>query len=152
LTSTSRNPGAQKGLRRPVVVLRTVRAEEWLPFACLVFVTSLQSLDPDQMEAATIDGANPCQRFWYLILPHLGRSIAVVVMIEMICLLGIFAEIFTTTGGGPGNETTNLAFLIFKQALMDFDVGIASAGALLAVVLASIATAFLIRLVGKNLD
>ena len=54
-------------------------------------------------------------------------------MIEMIFLMSVFAEIFTTTGGGPGNESTNLAFLIFKQALMNFDVGVASAGALFAV-------------------
>jgi sorbitol/mannitol transport system permease protein len=127
-------------------------AWQWLPFACLIFITSLQSLDRDQMEAAGMDGANPFQKFWYLTLPHLGRPIAVVVMIEMIFLLSVFAEIFTTTGGGPGNESTNVAFLIFKQALMNFDVGVASAGALFAVVLANIAAVFLIRLIGKNLD
>lgn len=125
---------------------------QWLPFACLIFITSLQSLDREQMEAARMDGANATQRFWYLTLPHLGRPIAVVVMIEMIFLMSVFAEIFTTTGGGPGNDSTNLAFLIFKQALMNFDVGVASAGALFAVVLANIAAAFLIRMVGKNLD
>ena len=127
-------------------------AWQWLPFACLIFITSLQSLDRDQMEAAGMDGANPLQKFWFLTLPHLGRPIAVVVMIEMIFLLSVFAEIFTTTGGGPGNESTNLAFLIFKQALMNFDVGVASAGALFAVLLANIAAVFLIRLIGKNLD
>jgi sorbitol/mannitol transport system permease protein len=125
---------------------------QWLPFACLIFITSLQSLDQDQMEAAGMDGANPLQKFWYLTLPHLARPIAVVVMIEMIFLMSVFAEIFTTTGGGPGNESTNVAFLIFKQALMNFDVGVASAGALFAVVLANIAAIFLIRLIGKNLD
>ena len=125
---------------------------QWLPFACLIFITSLQSLDRDQMEAAGMDGANALQKFWFLTLPHLGRPIAVVVMIEMIFLLSVFAEIFTTTGGGPGNESTNVAFLIYKQALMNFDVGVASAGALFAVVLANIAAVFLIRMIGKNLD
>ena len=125
---------------------------QWLPFACLIFITSLQSLDTDQMEAAGMDGANALQKFWFLTLPHLGRPIAVVVMIEMIFLMSVFAEIFTTTAGGPGNESTNVAFLIFKQALMNFDVGVASAGALFAVVLANNAAVFLIRLIGKNLD
>ncbi len=125
---------------------------QWLPFACLIFITSLQSLDADQMEAAGMDGANALQKFWFLTLPHLGRPIAVVVMIEMIFLMSVFAEIFTTTGGGPGNESTNVAFLIFKQALMNFDVGVASAGALFAVVLANVAAVFLIRMIGKNLD
>jgi sorbitol/mannitol transport system permease protein len=136
----------------PLLSVIIMVAWQWLPFACLIFITSLQSLDRDQMEAAGMDGANAFQKFWFLTLPHLGRPIAVVVMIEMIFLMSVFAEIFTTTGGGPGNESTNVAFLIFKQALMNFDVGVASAGALFAVVLANIAAVFLIRMIGKNLD
>ena len=137
---------------QPLLSVILMVSWQWLPFACLIFITSLQSLDQDQMEAAGMDGANPLQKFWYLTLPHLGRPIAVVVMIEMIFLMSVFAEIFTTTGGGPGNESTNVAFLIYKQALMNFDVGVASAGALFAVVLANIAAVFLIRMIGKNLD
>jgi sorbitol/mannitol transport system permease protein len=136
----------------PLFSVIVMVAWQWLPFACLIFITSLQSLDRDQMEAAGMDGANALQKFWFLTLPHLGRPIAVVIMIEMIFLMSVFAEIFTTTGGGPGNASTNLAFLIFKQSLMNFDVGVASAGALFAVVLANIAAVFLIRMIGKNLD
>ena len=136
----------------PLFSVIVMVAWQWLPFACLIFITSLQSLDRDQMEAAGMDGATALQKFWFLTLPHLGRPIAVVIMIEMIFLMSVFAEIFTTTGGGPGNESTNVAFLIFKQALMNFDVGVASAGALFAVVLANIAAVFLIRMIGKNLD
>jgi sorbitol/mannitol transport system permease protein len=136
----------------PLLSVILIVAWQWLPFACLIFITSLQSLDRDQMEAAGMDGANALQKFWHLTLPHLARPIAVVVMIEMIFLIGIFAEIFTTTGGGPGNASTNLTFLIFKQSLMNFDVGVASAGALFAVILANIVAVFLIRAIGKNLD
>lgn len=127
-------------------------AWQWLPFACLIFITSLQSLDREQMEAARMDGANAFQRFGYLTMPHLGRPMAVVIMIEMIFLLSVFAEIAITTNGGPGNESTNLTYMIFKQSLMNFDVGVASAGALFAVVLANIVAVFLIRIIGKNLD
>ncbi|MEY4884126.1 MAG: hypothetical protein RIS34_1980 [Pseudomonadota bacterium] len=127
-------------------------AWQWLPFATLIFMTALQSMNREQIEASRMDGANYVQQLRYLYLPHLGRSIAVVVMIEMIFLLSVFAEIYTTTGGGPGDASTNVAFLIFKQALLNFDAGVASAGALFAVVLANIAAVFLIRMVGKNLD
>ena len=127
-------------------------AWQWLPFATLIFMTALQSLNREQLEAARMDGATWLQQLRYMVLPHLGRSVAVVVMIELIFLLSVFAEIFTTTGGGPGDASTNVAFLIFKQALMNFDAGVASAGALFAVVLANIASVFLIRMVGKNLD
>ncbi len=125
---------------------------QWLPFATLIFMTSLQSMDREQLEASRMDGANFLQQFRYLYIPHLGRSVAVVVMIELIFLLSVFAEIYTTTGGGPGDASTNVAFLIFKQALLNFDAGVASAGALFAVVLANIAGIFMIRMVGKNLD
>jgi len=127
-------------------------AWQWLPFATLIFMTALQSMNREELEAARMDGANWLQQLRYLVIPHLGRSIAVVIMIEMIFLMSVFAEIYTTTGGGPGDASTNVAFLIFKQALLNFDAGVASAGALFAVVLANIAAVFLIRLIGKNLD
>ena len=136
----------------PLLSVIVMVAWQWLPFACLIFMTSLQSLDREQMEAARMDGAGPFQRFVYLVLPHLARPMAVVIMIEMIFLLSVFAEIAITTNGGPGNESTNLTYMIFKQSLMNFDVVVASAGALFAVVLANIVAAFLIRIIGKNLD
>ncbi len=86
-----------------------------------------------------------------LTLPHLARPIAVVLMIETIFLLSVFAEIFTTTSGGPGYESTNLAYLIYNQALLQFDVGMASAGGLIAVLIANIAAIVLVRMIGKNL-
>jgi len=136
----------------PLLSVVIMVAWQWLPFATLIFMTALQSMNREQIEAARMDGANYLQQLRYLYLPHLSRSVAVVVMIELIFLLSVFAEIYTTTGGGPGDASTNVAFLIFKQALLNFDAGVASAGALFAVVLANIAAAFMIRLVGKNLD
>jgi len=125
---------------------------QWLPFACLIFITSLQSMDREQLEAARMDGANAWQRFWHLTLPHLARPVAVVIMIEMIFLLSVFAEIAITTSGGPGNASTNFTYLIYKQSLINFDVGTASSGALFAIIFANIVAIFLMRIVGKNLD
>ena len=124
---------------------------QWLPFACLIFMTALQSMDQEQLEAAGMDGASYLQKLRYLTIPHLWRAVAVVLMIEMIFLLSIFAEIFTTTGGGPGFETTTITFMIYQQALQSYDIGAASAGALFAVLLANIAAFFLMRVIGKNL-
>ena len=75
---------------------------QWIPFATLILLTSLQSVDKDQIEASKIDGANQLQIFRYVTLPHLLRPIAIVILIETIFLLTIFAEIFVTTTGGPG--------------------------------------------------
>ena len=135
----------------PLFSIIMIVSWQWLPFAILLLMTALQSLDQEQQEAARLDGAGPWALFWHLTRPHLARPIAVVVMIETIFLLSLFAEIFTTTGGGPGYETTNLAYLIYSQALLKFDVGLASAGGLIAVILANIAAFFLVRVVGKSL-
>ena len=106
----------------------------------------------EQKEAAEMDGAGAFRSSSTSPLPHLARPITVVIMIETIFLLTVFAEIFVTTDGGPGLQTTNLAFLIYPQALLQFDVGNASAGGMVAVVIANIVAFFLVRIVGRNLE
>ncbi len=136
----------------PLAAIIVIVSWEWLPYALLVLLTAIQSLDAEQKEAARVDGAGIFAQFFYITLPHLARAIGVVVMIETIFLLTVFAEIFVTTSGGPGNASTNLAYLIFRRALLDFDVGGASAGGMVAVVLANIVAFFLIRSVAKQLE
>ena len=94
---------------------------------------------------ATLFGATPID--WFTNAPLFA-----VILIETIFLLTVFAEIFVTTGGGPGLQTTNIAFLIYSQALIQFDVGNASAGGLVAVVIANIVAFFLVRIIGRNLE
>ena len=136
----------------PMLSVILIVSWEWLPFAALILLTALQSLDEEQKEAASLDGAGAFSYFFYIVLPHIARAITVVILIETIFLLGIFAEIYVTTSGGPGVATTNIPFLVYKQALLDFDVGGASAGGIVAVILANIVAVFLMRIVGKNLE
>ncbi len=136
----------------PLTSIILIVSWQWLPFATLILLTALQSLDEDQMEAAEMDGASWWWRFYFITLPHLGRAITVVILIETIFLLSVFAEILVTTSGGPGYESTNITYLIYTQALLQFDVGGASAGGIVAVILANIVAIFLIRLIGKNLE
>ena len=136
----------------PMTAIIMIVAWQWLPFATLILLTALQSQDEEQKEAAEMDGAGALSTFIHLTLPHLARPITVVILIETIFLLTVFAEIFVTTGGGPGLQTTNIAFLIYSQALIQYDVGSASAGGLVAVVIANIIAFFLVRVVGRNLE
>ena len=136
----------------PLTSVVIIVAWQWLPFAFLILLTALQSLDEETREAANIDGAGPVTTFLFIELPHMGRAIAVVVMIETIFLLGIFAEIYVTTSGGPGFATTNLTFLIYQRALLAFNVGSASAAGVIAIILANVLSVFLVRAMGKRLD
>lgn len=123
---------------------------QWLPFATLILLTAIQSLDSEQLEAAEMDGAPHLKRFWFIVLPHLSRAITIVILIQTIFLLSIFAEIFVTTGGAFGTKT--LTYLIFQRVLESQNVGLGSAGGVYAIILANIVAIFLMRIVGKNLD
>jgi len=136
----------------PLASVIAIVSWEWLPFALLILLTAVQSLDHEQREAARMDGAGVVAQFFFITLPHLSRAISVVVMIETIFLLTVFAEIFVTTSGGPGNATTNLAFLIYARALLQYDVGGASAGGVVAIVLANIVAYFLVRSIARRLE
>lgn len=136
----------------PLASIIGIVAWQWLPFATLILLTAIQSLDSEQMEAAEIDGANPVQRFFFVTLPHLSRAITVVILIQTIFLLSIFAEILVTTNGGPGTASTNLTYLVYAESLLNFDVGEGSAGGVIAIILANIVAIFLMRAIGKNLD
>ncbi len=136
----------------PLLSVGIIVAWQWVPFATLILLTAMQSLDREQIEAARMDGAKAIARFRHIIVPHLARPVTVVVMIETIFLLGIFAEILVTTSGGPGDASTNLPYLVYKTALLQFDVGGGSAGGVIAIVLANIVAIFLVRTVARNLD
>ncbi|GAA2836907.1 sorbitol ABC transporter membrane protein /mannitol ABC transporter membrane protein [Aminobacter aminovorans] len=136
----------------PLFSIIIIVAWQWLPFATLILLTALQSLDGEQKEAAEMDGAGFVSRFIYLTIPHISRAVTVVILIQTIFLLGVYAEILVTTNGGPGYASTNLPFLIYRTALLGYDVGGASAGGIIAVILANIVAFFLMRAVGKNLD
>ena len=136
----------------PMLSVILIVSWQWLPFALLILLTAVQSLDHEQREAARMDGAGPLAQFAFITLPHMRRAITVVVMIETIFLLTVFAEIFVTTSGGPGNATTNLAFLIYARALLQFDVGGGSAGGVVAIILANVVAFFLVRSIAGRLE
>ncbi len=134
----------------PTFSLVLIVSWQWLPFATLILLTAIQSLDSEQMEAAEMDGAPVLKRFWFIVLPHLSRAITIVVLIQTIFLLSIFAEIFVTTGGAFGTRT--LTYLIFQRVVDSQNIGLGSAGGVYAIILANIVAIFLMRIVGKNLD
>ncbi len=136
----------------PLFSIILIVAWQWLPFATLILLTALQSLDQEQLEASEMDGAGFGSRFIHIVLPHMSRAITVVILIQTIFLLSVFAEILVTTNGGPGYASTNITYLVYAQSLLQFDVGGGSAGGIVAVILANIVAIFLMRMIGKNLE
>jgi sorbitol/mannitol transport system permease protein len=119
---------------------------QWTPFAVLILMTSLQSEDQQQKEAAILDGASRWSQFRFLTLPHLARPIAIVVMIQAIFHLSLYAEIEIVS---RGNGNKNLPYYIGE--LVNNNIGAASATGIFAVILANIVAIFLLRMLGKTL-
>jgi len=137
---------------RPCLAVILIVAWQWLPFATLILLTALQSQDEEQKEAAEMDGASA------LIDLHLPHAAAPGTAdhggdpdrndLPVDCVRRDIRD----DGRRPGLQTTNIAFLIYSQALIQYDVGNASAGGLVAVVIANIVAFFLVRIIGRNLE
>ena len=145
--------GAEKPLdwfaSAPLLSVIIIVSWQWLPYATLILLTSLQSMDQEQKDASEMDGAGSIAYFRYIVLPHLTRPITVVILIETIFLLNVFAEIKVTSVGGFAG---NLTYLVFSKLNDANDVGEAAAGGLIAVILANLISYSLVRIVGKNLE
>ena len=121
---------------RQYLPLRPDRPQEWVGFDNYVrFVTSSAFWPSVQATLVIVGGV---------------LLITVVIQIQTIFLLGIFAEILETTQGAFGSRT--LTYLIYQRVLESQNVGLGSAGGVYAIILANIVAIFLLRIVGKNLD
>jgi multiple sugar transport system permease protein len=101
----------------------------------VIFMSAVQNLPREFEEAAEVDGATKWQILWRITLPQLAPTILVVLVITIIGSLQVFDHILLMTNGGPANATAVLIYYIWFQAFRVFDIGYASA---LAVVLFAI--------------
>ncbi|MEM3713759.1 MAG: sugar ABC transporter permease [Nitrososphaeria archaeon] len=135
----------------PLLSIIIIVVWEWLPFSVLIFLTALQSVPETIIEAARIDGAGKLSEFFYIILPNIFQTIYVVLMLETMFFISIFAEIFVTTSGGPGLASTNLPYYIYLQGFFAWNVGKASAAAVITVIIANIIVLFFVNFLSKKL-
>jgi multiple sugar transport system permease protein len=99
----------------------------------IIFLTGLATVDRSTIEAAWLDGASELQVIWHVILPAMRRFVEFVLIITIITsATGIFAMIYTMTGGGPGSATLTLEFAVWRRA---FATGGFGAGAAIGIVL-----------------
>lgn len=101
-----------------------------LGYYMVLYLAGLQTIPPEMDEAARIDGASPWHRFWWITMPLLKPTLALCTIISCISALKVFGEIYVMTMGGPEHATLTVAYYVFNQAFMDFDMGYAAAIAL----------------------
>jgi len=97
------------------------------PFAFLILLSSLQTIPPELVEAAEIDGSSSLQKFRYVIFPMLRPAMLIILVIRTMDSLRVFDRIFILTEGGPARSTETLAFSVYVEAFRFFRLGYASA-------------------------
>ncbi|MFU2182117.1 carbohydrate ABC transporter permease [Streptococcus pluranimalium] len=115
----------------------------------ILFLSGLQSIPAEIIEAATIDGASSKQTFWYIELPYLIPSITMVFIMALKAGLTAFDQIFALTGGGPNDATTSLGLLVYNYAFKSNQYGYANAIALVLFVIIGIISILQIKLSKK---
>ena len=94
----------------------------------LIFLAGLSAIPADVVEAAHLDGASWWQRLRQIIMPMMIPAIAYFAVVNAIwAFVGVFALVYTVTGGGPGYSTTPLDLMIYQRAFQFGDMGYASA-------------------------
>jgi multiple sugar transport system permease protein len=133
------------GARAAIVV-----AKCWLsiPLIMTFFLSGLQSLSQEQLDAARVDGARNRDLVRHVVLPHLRPTLMIVVLIAAIGNIHQFDVIYALTSGGPVRATTTLSVEVYRQAFENWDMGFAAAvGALYVLSVLPPAYAYLRRLV-----
>lgn len=136
----------------PLEAIVSIVVWRWAPFMMLILLAGMQALSDEVREAGRVDGASGLQEFRFIVLPHLKGYMQLGILLGTIYILSEFDSIAMTTQGGPGDQTMNLPYLIYRTVFYGYDVGHAAAMGVLVVVLTFIFATYLIRLLGRLME
>lgn len=97
----------------------------------VIYYAGIMDISKDLYEAAKVDGANSIQCFFRITLPGLKNITYLVLTLGMIWSFQVFDLVYIMTGGGPGTSTITLVMTIYNAAFKEYNMGYASAAALL---------------------
>jgi sorbitol/mannitol transport system permease protein len=131
--------------RFPMATVVAVEVWRWTPFMMLIILAGLQSQNPEVLEAARVDGASALQAFRRITLPLVRPFLELGALLGSLFVVQTFDSIYMLTYGGPGEDTTNVPFLLYLVAFQGFSIGQASAIGVVAVILTTIVASFALR-------
>ena len=114
----------------------------WTPFMYIIFLAALQSVPPEILEASLIDGANPRQQLFRVIMPSIAYAMVIAFTLRFMDATKALDIIYTLTFGGPGAATETAGFMIFRNAFNDIKIGTATAYSWLFTVLIGVIISF----------
>jgi len=120
------------------------------PFMAVIFLAGMQGISTELYDAAKVDGANAIQRFWSLTVPLIMPLTITMGLFRLVWSLGSFDLVFGLTQGGPGVATSVLALEIFREGILFFNFGYASAISVVLLILIAIIGYLGLRLFRKT--
>jgi multiple sugar transport system permease protein len=115
-----------------------VHAWKDAPFMAIIFLAGMQGIPEDLYDAARVDGANTWQRFWRLTVPLIMPLTITMGLFRLVWSLGSFDLVYGLTFGGPGVSTSVLALQVFREGILFFKFGFASAISVILLILVAI--------------
>ncbi len=88
-------------------------------YCMILYLTGLNAVDPEQVEAARLDGAKGRKMLWYVIIPQLKPATFIAFVVTIIGALRSFDLVSIMTGGGPFGSTRVLSFYVFEKSLSE---------------------------------
>jgi raffinose/stachyose/melibiose transport system permease protein len=88
---------------------------QYFGFCFVVIMAGLQDVNLELVEAAMIDGANPWQRFRYVLIPELRHVLTMITAFTLIGGFNVFGIVFVMTQGGPGTATQVIATYMYRE-------------------------------------
>jgi multiple sugar transport system permease protein len=123
-----------------IAMLSLVLVDLWqtFPITFLIVLAGLQAVPEDVLEAARIDGASPWTSLRTIVLPLIWPHVMLAALLRSIESFKLFDKVYALTGGGPGNATETLSMYVYRLGFRYFDIGLASAAAVVMVVIAGL--------------
>jgi multiple sugar transport system permease protein len=133
--------GSIQWLTSPRLALFSVIvAHVWtqVPFAVVLIMAALATINPETLEAAAIDCKSPLRRFRHVVFPEIKSMIVVLVVYNALTAFTTYDLVYAMTGGGPGTATTLLSFQIWRESFSMYDFGAGSAVAFIVVAISAV--------------
>jgi sorbitol/mannitol transport system permease protein len=123
---------------------------QYTPFFVLIILSGFESISEELLDNAKVDGAGAARTLFQIKIPSIATHIEVAIMLGLIFILKTFGLIYVTTAGGPGISSTTLPYIVYRTSFYRWDVGRATAMAIITVLLTLVSILALFRFVQRK--
>ncbi len=116
-----------------------------LGFSAVIYLASLQSIPPELVEAASIDGASRTQQFRHITWPLIAPGVTINMVLILIIVFKLFDQVAVLTGGGPAGATETLSYYIIRMGFTANRTGYASAIAVVLFIVITLLSSIVVR-------